>query len=163
MKIYSNVEELKHELLCLGTKIKINDCVYKELLNVIYSVQFDQNLLNSFIKPVSLADEVERNYLIENAIIASEKIRFDENTRQVAFTNCYENTNYGRCITTVNFFARNGLLFLNEYYRSQHLENLKYDNQTAMLLVKNVIDNLSELNLCIGSITIFCANFHTSL
>jgi len=136
--------------------IKIDGKNFKELLNISYEIDYQSNILDKRVSPDKLDDQLERGYLIDRSDECIKLINKDIHTRRGVYCNLYQN-NFGKCISLVQIFIRDKKIFINEYYRSQHLNNFKYDCQTASLIMENLI---LDLNLDPGKITVFVMSFH---
>lgn len=139
-------------------EIIINNKKYLELINVHYNITYNNDILNTKIKPNFQDDEDERNYILSR--VKDELIpllKKDHNTRQACFTILYPN-NLGHCISLIHILLRNKTVILNEYYRSQNYEiNKAYDDQTACLIVKEVLKYFKNYNT---QINVFVGSYH---
>lgn len=134
---------------------------YFEILNYIYHIQYDENLLSKKINPNFKEDEDERYYILSR--VNGELIpllKKDNNTRQACFSILYHN-GLGHCISALQILLRDNTIILNEYYRSQNFEvNLEYDNQTACMIIKEVLKHFPNYK---SLITVFVASYHKEI
>lgn len=142
-------------------KIIIAGKKYAEQINVMYKVEYDINNLKEMILPNHIDDESERNYIlsrIKKDIIPL--LKEDHNTRRACFSILYNN-NLGHCISLIQILLRNNTIILNEYYRSQNYKvNRKYDDQTAQLIVAEILKEYNNYNT---EINVFVASYHEDI
>lgn len=142
-------------------KIFINNKLYLERLNFKYNINYDENNLKVLEKPNHIEDEHERIYIINR--INSEIIpllKKDNNTRQACFSVLYDN-NLCHCISCIQVLLRNNTIILNEYYRSQNFKvNRPYDDQTAQLIVSEILKHFPKYNT---EINVFVASYHEEI
>lgn len=134
---------------------------YFEILNYIYHIQYDENLLSKKIDPNFKEDEDERYYILSR--VNGELIpllKKDNNTRQACFSILYPNR-LCHCISALQILLRDNTIILNEYYRSQNFgANLEYDNQTACMIIKEVLKHFPNYK---SLIIVFVASYHKEI
>ena len=87
-------------------------------------------------------------------------LKKDNNTRQACFSILYPN-GLGHCISVLQILLRDNTIILNEYYRSQNFGvNLEYDNQTACMIIKEVLKHFPNYK---SLITVFVASYHKEI
>lgn len=142
-------------------EIIINGKKYLEQLNVHYNIVYNENNLKLKIKPNFKEDEDERIYIIsrvKNELIPL--LKKDNNTRQACFSILYPN-GLGHCISLIQILLRNKTIILNEYYRSQNYSiNKKYDDQTAQLIINEVLKSFKDYKT---EINVFVASYHEEI
>lgn len=142
-------------------EIIINNKKYLETINYNYRIEYNNDIIKQIIKPNFKDDEDERNYIllrVKNELIPL--LQKDNNTRQACFTILYPN-NLGHCISLIHIMLRNKTIILNEYYRSQNYEiNRKYDDQTACLIINEVLKYFKDYK---SQINVFVGNYHKEI
>lgn len=143
------------------SEITVRGKKYLEILNYIYQIQYDKDLLSKKIEPNFKEDEEERYDILSRVngqLIPL--LKQDHNTRQACFSILYPN-GLGHCISTVHILLRNNTIILNEYYRSQNCSiNLEYDKQTACMIVQEVLKHFPNYK---SLITVFVASYHKEI
>jgi len=155
-----DIARLKSDLDKKGIQVTIENVRYKELCNVVYRLRFNEELLKQHIEPPHTEDAYERMDLLSSVSEMLTLFKVDTNSRRAVFCNTYLNSQRGKCISLVHAFLRHGSVFINEYYRSQCLDNFEYDWQTATMIMAK-LSFFTFANP--GVITVFCANFHKKI
>lgn len=166
---YHDEDDLK-ELIKNAKLITIDGSQYRELINVMYTIEYiEEKVSNRKEEPETEDDFNERNYLVEMTSRCVGEVFEDLNTRRAIFPISYESNGLCKCICSVHFFVREGKLYINQYYRSQNFErNFKYDCETACILMSYALASLNynrenEAPIQPGTILVFCANLHIKL
>lgn len=136
--------------------IIINGKGYRELINVLYEVDYFENSVVT-VYANEKDDKNEREFLIKTLNKNLNIFEDEINSRKLAFSNLYSN-NLCKCISLINVFIRDDKFFMNVYIRSQNfIRNFKYDCETMSILMRI---GITAFNLKPGIITVFCANLH---
>lgn len=140
--------------------VEVSRKKFQELINIIYELKYYEEALRLKIGLPCLEDKEERDYLLWRTDDVIKVLQRDRNSRQAVFSVLYNN-NLGKCISLVHFFIRDEKVYLNTYFRSQEgFKNFDYDFQTHCLLANKVA---KFLNIDVGKITVFVANFHRTI
>lgn len=138
------------ELITIGGK------KYLEDINVRYNIEYNENNVFLYVKPVDEEDFREREVIlnrIKNEVIPL--LLKDNNSRQGCFPVIYKN-GLSSCISSIHVMLRNNTIILNEYYRSQNkVLNQPFDDQTAQIIVYEVLKHFpnykTQINVFVGS------------
>lgn len=135
---------------------------YTEFINFKYTVDLPESFMLGLgsaayiaklaedIEPPHEDDALERQSLIEaaRALVYSK--------RQMTLQPTYQG--HAACIASVSFMVRNDTLFLQAFYRSQHIANVPYDSVTLIMLVETMRKKLQISGA--AEITVTVASFH---
>jgi len=139
-------------------EVSINEKQYKELLNVVYEVDYFENNIVTAL-PNEVDDQLEREYLIRTLINSMNCFTDEKNSRRLVFSNLYSNK-LCKCISLVAVFIRDDKFYIDIFIRSQNfIKNFKFDCETMALLMRvGIISNLKP-----GKITVLCVNLHKEI
>ena len=134
---------------------------YKEIFNISYDLLYDKSFIDINIRPASVADAKERKSLLIESAEKTKLIEIDSSTRQFVIQKKYEDSDLASCIPLFQFIVRENKLYLFVHARSQNFySNWLYDNQTYMLMMEEVLNNLND-EITAGDIFVTIASLHS--
>ena len=135
---------------------------YKEIFNVSYILEYDEQVLDELSDAPSPADEEERKNIILESIDKIGLIEDDESSRQFVIQKKYANgSDLASCIPLLQVIVRYNEIHLFVHVRSQNFyKNWLYDNRTYMLIMKNIIEKL-KCEVTPGGIYVKIVSLHS--